>query len=313
MCDLTKLREAWAAMGAILDGDQSQPTGDSKLRTRSDGNKIRDANFTQAEQAADRLQEIIPPDNDTKFSAAIATIIAIARAIRVQAGEASTSSELRKALADLVDPAAPQFGELCGRVATELITVRLLTDPRGGILPKAAALEHNRVVQQAAAAEIVQLATHQYASTSESLSLEVQRICSAVSRAPFDGKPLIPSYFVFSVLQCMSEKLKMLLTDCDKSRKTLFRNITMSVSGMQRRIEDIEAAVKSPETPQSAREYLSNERRILQDMVAMLGEAGKELKDLYDGLVRQATEVVKVIEEQLAAEKDMTIFDDVES
>jgi hypothetical protein len=205
----------------------------------------------------------------------------------------------------------PNLVQTLGTAGTLIEMIQQMADRMHGLDVVMRQRPHNVPLTQAEAQGILPDLLWAQMQTDELHSDLVQRIAATAAKTLYDGRPRIPSYFIYAVLNAAVNELRPLIEPIEQGLKEFTRHLETITKWLQDRAADIERRMNSPDTSQTDKGYLAGHLRMITELRETIIAQLKEVNELGATAPALIRAVIKPISTLLADPKRLEIFNQV--
>ncbi|MDR0942371.1 MAG: hypothetical protein LBM19_02010 [Holosporales bacterium] len=311
--DIDALKEEIIELKSLLQGKnkkQEKPRKDKKPQEAEQ--TIVDQNFKLLEETGDRISELLgdQPLRSCGFEGA-SDLLTVVKNFALSDKSVDTPDELLESTAKLED-LLPEFANELKKSSLLLSFTKLAVSSPRGLIKIVQKEPYAKPLTQSQAQNILENFTWQlreYVSDEEAKILN--DLITLIIRSPFENKPTIPSYFIFTMFSCLARSLQNNIESIEKINRIFSRSFDSVNNDLTKLTEDLDSIEKSDKTAPNTIQFITGKKKAIQDALLLLRKIIKEKRDSINEITRLLKETLKELNALLAAPKPQEIFDHV--
>ncbi|MDR0695260.1 MAG: hypothetical protein LBF56_00590 [Holosporales bacterium] len=274
--------------------------------------KIRDKNFETIVEAKDKLAEILDKNREVMITPTVDDVTQsfklLLESMRNYVGHNNQMREVPRLVDEIMDTRAKLLVQ--ERTLCLLLRICSLIVEQNGLVDSVMDMDHIAIINQAQIGQMLSRLWHILLkfATNEEINL-INDIESGVMRQNFDGKPNVPSYFLFNLLNTILQLINKKIDSAEELSKTLSRGMTSLAENLVRQEEDLAANEKSDKTPPILTPYITARRQLVQYLQTYLSGLKKGCSDKTGDLVKCGKEIAKVTSNLTTSKKHSEVFE----
>ncbi|MDR3224148.1 MAG: hypothetical protein LBT03_00970 [Holosporales bacterium] len=309
---------AAAVKDAMSEKSQDeQPTEDETTTSADPARDIKDANFELITAAQDKLIAILESlhsYNPAIFEQITNTVNILKIYIQSQADH----DELQQVIVNLlrlIEELHDVLPNLTGTLnrATQLTTfLALIVNNEHGIIHRVSSMPPEIPLNQAEIHELLNDIMWQISIAQVPEEDDVFRqMLAAIPRMSYEGKPNIPSHFIYTIFNVINEELKKTTKKLESLQRSCNRMLKSIVDELAELATDLGILIESDRIARNTIEYLESIKILCIKFREMLEKLNNTAADEVTSVLKLATSSQGVLDEILAIPKPQEIFDDV--
>ena len=188
--------------------------------------------------------------------------------------------------------------------------IDIIIDDNIGIIPFLKRCNHKNPVEKNVATSIINTLEPMRKFLPESSQNMITSIFLEASKSKFEDRQNIPSYYCFHVLSnilCYMEK-----TYKNINASAFYRSFENSNYSLQKLLIEFDSIANSDETAQNILPLIEDAKKSLMMQMDFLKKCLREWKEYIQNIENLYKQIKDVIKKTLEADKDQSIFDEVD-